>query len=245
MKTILRSILPVAAAFTILALSCYAHPRHADPALSELNDYLPAIQFIKDMQKTPQAAELINQWLVVRQASWDLMNMMDKEGFNTDSPEVVDKIAKSKNNRQRLLEDCRSFLASQVDLIPTIKINLTESGIKIASLGQTPEVEPFARQIVLIAITNHRNQPQHLEMRSDPGRQILFWSKEFLLHAGQTRYSVAYIAPTKIGPVETNIYIDQNHKNISSFRIEAECRLAKQQAQDEKPFGKNIKENHK
>ncbi|RKX36298.1 MAG: hypothetical protein DRP64_18770, partial [Verrucomicrobia bacterium] len=124
MKNISRSVILIAAAFSILVLRCHAHPRHTDPALSELNDYLPAIQFIKDTRQTPQATELINQWLVVRQATWDLMNMMDKEGFVTDSPEVVVKIANSKNDRQRLLEDCRSFFASQVDLIPTIKIDL-------------------------------------------------------------------------------------------------------------------------
>ncbi len=241
MKHISRSVILIATTFTILALRCYAHPRHTDPTLSELNDYLPAIQFIKDTQSTPQAAELINQWLVVRQATWDLMNMMDKEGFSADSPEVADKITNSKNQRQHLLKSCRSFFASQVDLIPTIKISLTESGIKIDSLNQNPEVEQFSRQIVLIAMTNHRSHPQHLEMRSDPSRQILFWSKEFLLHADQTRYSLAYIAPTKTGHIETSIYIDQDHKNISSFRIEAECRPTKQPAQNEKPFGKSIK----
>ena len=91
MKTDLRSVAMMAVAPTILTPACFAHPRHTDPTLSELNDYLPAIQFIKDVQQTPQATELINQWLVVRQATWDLMNMMDKEGFITDSPEVVDK----------------------------------------------------------------------------------------------------------------------------------------------------------
>jgi len=95
MHSFLQIINSTIVLIAIICSTVFAHPRHTDPILSELNDYLPAIQFLKGTDNNPQAISILNQWLSVLGATWDLMDIVDNKGLNSNSPEITYKLEKT------------------------------------------------------------------------------------------------------------------------------------------------------
>ena len=65
--------------FPLLSSCVLAHSGHTDPILSELNDYLVAIQLLKE--DNPRAKELYLLWLTVRNESWHTRELVDKQNL--------------------------------------------------------------------------------------------------------------------------------------------------------------------
>ena len=152
-----------------------AHPRHNAPVFAELNDYLPAIYMLKENDK--KAEELFKLWLSVRQASWDIRKSIDENGLNSGSPKVIEPVIEAKIKRNQLVEGCRVYFASQTNKLPTVKITVSDKGVKVDWNNPVMKVEQWSRKIVLIEIRNEKNDHAHITMKSDTGRQILFWQK--------------------------------------------------------------------
>ena len=190
-------------------------------------------EFIKDTGKDPHASELFNEWLVVRQTTWNLMNAADKEGLNADSPKIIAALSDAKQKREELLEGCRTFFESQVNVLPTASIVVVDSGVEIVWKDTVLSVKQHSRKLVLISVHNKTTAPAYLEMKTDPARQILFWQKELKLNANETRYLFAYIAPTITGQVESDIYIYQDKELQGQFHIRANSISGEDQRQDD------------
>ncbi len=201
-----------------LAAGASAHPRHSDPVLAELNDYLVAIQLLKD--KDPQAEQLFKLWQSVRAESWEIRRLTDKENLPIDAPQVNAHILKTQELRQQLLQQCRTYLSEQDNIIPTARFILADK-ISVQPLAAVIETPVASRKVVLIKVENKRPAEAHIELFNDRSDQILFWKKSIELAPGSSRYTFAYVAPIKEGLVESVIFLREENGDNAQMTIKA------------------------
>ena len=188
-----------------------------------------------------EAEKLYVLWLSVRQASWDIRKSIDENDLNSDSPKVINPVIKAKKIRNQLIEGCRTYFASQTNILPTVKITVSDTGVKVDWNDPVMNVEKWTRKIVLIEICNEKNDVAHITMKSDSGRQILFWQKDMTLEKGSSIYTFAYIAPTISGDISGKIYVLEDNTPKTQFTIRAYCTAQAEEKQDDKSFKQSIK----
>ena len=200
------------------ASSMLAHPRHTDPILAELNDYLVALQLLRF--DNSQAEELFQLWQRVREESWKIRKLTDEQDLPVGAPAVVHQIRKTHDFRSELLERCRQFLSSQKDSMPTVHFHL---GDMISVIWSDPVIETpvWSRTVVLIEVENEREIHAHVELFSMPNDQILFWKKAMMVEPRSSRYTFAYFAPSKEGSATTTIFLQEGHDQDAKVRIRA------------------------
>jgi len=216
-----------------------AHPRHTDSMMAELNDYIPALQKLKESDA--EAGKLFELWLDVRQRSWDIRKNIDDNDLRNDSAEIVEAVKAAKVKRSQLLDGCKEYFASQVGKLPTAVITVNEDSVDIDWDDSVILAEQWSRKIALIAIKNNCSIDAHIAMKSDPSRQILFWQKDIILDAKDVRYTFAYIAPTVTGKIKGDIYILRDKLPQGKFTLCAMSVEAAAEVQDEKLFTNSIK----
>ena len=202
-----------------LASSGHTHPRYTDPMLTELNDYLMALQVLRT--HNPQAEELFQLWQRVREESWKIRELTDEQDLPSDAPAVVRQIQKTHASRQELLRRCRQFLSAQKQSMPTIHFQLGKT-IKVHWSDPLIETPVWSRTVVLIEVENRRKTETRIDLFSDPSDQILFWKKSLEVDRRSSRYTFAYVAPSKEGLVTTTLYLREGHDRGAEVSIRAE-----------------------
>ena len=233
------------AIFTTMSILCgiiciaEAHPRHTNSLMAELNDYIPALQKLKESDA--EAEKLFTLLLNVRQRSWDIRKNIDDNDLRNDSAEIVNAVKTAKDERAKLLKACKEYFASQEGKLSTAVVTVNENNVDIDWDDSVIPVEQWSRKIVLIAIKNNCSGDAHITMKSDSDRQILFWQKDITLDVKDVRYTFAYIAPTVTGKIKSNIYILKDKSPQGEFTLNALSVEPASEIQDEKLFIKSIK----
>ena len=210
----------IACAFLLLhASSVLAHPRHTDPILAELNDYLLALQVLR--HDNSKADKLFQLWQHVSEESWKIRELTDKQDLPIDAPAVGRQIQKTRKLRRELLQQCLQFFSAQRDSMPTVRFRIRET-IGVQWSDPLIETPVGSRAVVLIEIANDRQTHAHLDLFSEPSDQILFWKKSMKLNPQSSRYTFAYAAPTREGAAETTIYMRDELDRSAQVRIRAE-----------------------
>ena len=210
--------LVIAALVLTLAATALAHPRHTDPVLAELNDYLVALQLLKD--KDAHAEQLFKLWQSVREGSWEIRRSTDKENLPIDAPAVSAQILKTRTLREELLQRCRRYLSEQEDLIPTARFIIGDE-ISVQQLDTVIETPVASRTVVLIKIENRRATDVHIDLFNDRSDQILFWKKSMELGPDSSHYTFAYVAPVKEGSAKSTIFLREEDGDSAEVIIKA------------------------
>jgi hypothetical protein len=182
-----------------------AHDRFTDPVLAELDDYLMAIQILR--LSDGRAADLFARWQAVREASWKIRDLTDKDGLSIHDPAVERQIAAAREMRTRLRDDCRVYFASLEGQLPTARFRIG-SDVRVTWSDAVLEAHAGDRDVILIKVTNVTASSVHVEMgRLDerPSDRILFWNKTFPVEPSETRYTFAYLAFTEAGPATSTV----------------------------------------
>jgi len=202
---------PFALALTLLLpppAPARAHERFTDPILAELNDYLMAIQVLR--LRDARAAELFGQWQAVREISWRIRDLTDREGLSIHDPSVQSQVAAAREMRMRLREDCRAYFGSLEGELPTVRVRIGED-VTVSWPDPVLESRPGARAVILIRVSNERPGQVHAEMRrlsstlQEDNDRILFWNKTLFLEPSDFRYTFAYLALSKPGPAASTL----------------------------------------
>ncbi|MHC4158989.1 MAG: hypothetical protein ACYSSO_07905 [Planctomycetota bacterium] len=187
-----------------LATNGLAHSRRTDPVLAELNDYLMALQVLKENDS--QAGELFKLWQRVRQGSWEIRRLTDEENLPIDAAVVSGQIQKTRALRANLLQRCRKYSSKQENSIPTVRFILGDE-ISVQQLDRVIETPVASRVVVLVKVENKRPTEACVELFNDQSDQILFWKKSIEFSPDSSRYTFAYVAPVKEGPTKSTIFL--------------------------------------
>lgn len=169
-----------------------AHPFHPDPVLEKLNEYLMALQIIRN--EDVQAQEIFREWEELRKASWKIRKLTDSENLPIAEPSVQKQIKETKTKRERLLTLCEKYFSRLAKEAPSIEIVLGDS-LEVKWESPVFEIPVWRQRVLLIEVRNTRNNAAHVKMNCDPSDEILFWNKSFNLRAGERRFTYAVIAP--------------------------------------------------
>ena len=133
----------LAATAMLLLLAQTAAPTHerlTDPVLSELNDYLMAIQILR--YQDDRAGDIFALWQSVRDASWAIRDLTDSRGLSIHDSTVQKQIAAAREARRRLRERCRAYFASLETTLPRtprptrrLKASITAGGKPLGYVG--------------------------------------------------------------------------------------------------------------
>lgn len=194
----------------------FGHPRTTDPRLAELNDYLGALQVLKE--KDPQAEQLFKLWQRVRTGSWEMRRLTDEKDLRIDSPAVIGQIHKTNKLRRELLKKCRKYWSDQGHSIPTVRLRIDKT-IDVDWPDPVISVPVWSRKVVLIEIKNQRQADTDIELYSKLSDQILFWKKSLKARAESSRYTFVYLSPVREGPDETTIFVRLPNGHDAQFKI--------------------------
>lgn len=179
-----------------------SHERLTDPVLAELTDYLTALQVLRFQDQ--RAQELFGLWQSARDGSWRIRELTDDQGLSIHDPAVQKQVAAARDARQRLRDACRAYLASLEARLPTAHFRIGQQ-VRASWPDRVLESRLGARDVVLIKVTNDTRTRVHAEMTSERNDQILFWTKTLILEPSDSRYTFAYLAFSKPGPVTTSL----------------------------------------
>ncbi|MDH5397206.1 MAG: CehA/McbA family metallohydrolase [Cyclobacteriaceae bacterium] len=191
----IKHLLPVALFFFLIFQSvvpAVAHPGHTDPELEELNDYLMAIQVMR--RNDPRAVEIFSSWQELRAASWKIRTLTDDENLLINASIVMDQISKARARQKQLLQECRDYFAELIQKEPAIHFNINDA-VEVVWENPLYEVQVQHSNVLLVEISNQRQEAVSLDMRSKPSDDILFWNKRIWLEAGALRYTFVVLYP--------------------------------------------------
>lgn len=199
-------------------LTARSHPDHTDPVLSELNDYLMAIQVMRTYD--PEAESLFQTWETLREESWRIRELTDESNLTIDAPDVMQQIEYTRNLRKELLLDCHSYFADIMEFNSGISFTI---GNEIQVDWKNPPVEVPVDQsrVVIVKIENNRPSATRLIMKADPSDQMLFWDKIFDLDPGSMRYSFMIVAPLEEGIISNRLSLEDALGNIKQVVVAA------------------------
>ena len=186
----------------VLTVAGSAHPRGSTADLSELNEYLMALQWLRD--DDTQAKELFALWQDVREESWAIRTLTDEEDLEITHPRVVQQIESARARRRELLAGCRRFFSTRRDDIPTAIVHLSDP-MTIEWPDPLVETPVGTRRLVLLEVRNDADDPAHVEVVGDPSRQVFTRKASLHLDAGATRHLFAHVAPVEEGPLSGSI----------------------------------------
>jgi hypothetical protein len=195
-----------------------AHPRGSTEALAELNDCLMAVQWLAP--DDAEARRLFELWQGLREESWGIRRLTDEEDLEISDPRVVRQIETVRGRRRELLEECRRFFSARHDVMPTAIVRVSDS-IVVEWPDPLVETPVGKRRLVLIELRNDSDEPAHLEVRGEPGRQIFTWRKSLHLDPGAARHVFAHVAPAQEGALSGSIRFLQPRGEAAELRIRA------------------------
>ena len=202
----------------VLTVAGSAHPRGSTADLSELNEYLMALQWLRD--DDTQAKELFALWQDVREESWAIRTLTDEEDLEITHPRVVQQIESARARRRELLAGCRRFFSTRRDDIPTAIVHLSDP-MTIEWPDPLVETPVGTRRLVLLEVRNDADDPAHVEVVGDPSRQVFTRKASLHLDAGATRHLFAHVAPVEEGPLSGSIRFVRSHGDGARLRIRA------------------------
>ena len=188
-----------------------AHPG-VDPILVEINDYMMAIQILKT--EDVKAQKIFMNWQELRKASWRIRELTDDQDLLIHAEEVMRQISTTKAKRIQLLQDCREYFNSIINIEPNIQI-VIDSEIQIRwenPLLQTPIQH---RRILPIEILNNRKESTTMLIRAQPHDEILFWNKKITLESESQRFAFVVLAPIhQKKSMNSLTFTDQSGKRV-------------------------------
>jgi len=167
-----------------------------------------AIQVLR--LRDARAAELFGQWQAVREISWRIRDLTDKDGLSIHDPSVQEQVAAAREMRMRLREDCRRYFTSLEGELPTVRVRIGED-VGVSWPDPVLESRLGARDVILIRVSNESSGPVHAEMHrlgSTPWEnddRILFWNKTLFVEASDFRYTFAYLAFSEPGSATSTL----------------------------------------
>jgi hypothetical protein len=176
-----------------------AHPRHSDPVLAELNDFIFALQVLH--YENPQAEELMQSWMQLRDVSWRIRELTDGENLLISDSRVKTQIVEVRKRRTIRFELARQVQGKGLDA-PVL-------------------VGEGMRRLVLVEVHNPLDHGQHVEISGEKS-EILFWKKSFDVEAGETRLTFAHAAPTTPGNLQNTLTLRAGHDRVGTATIRAE-----------------------
>lgn len=197
--------------------ACHAHPRHTDPVLAELNEYLMALQLLR--ANDPKATAIFNTWSELREASWKIRELTDDENLTMIDDAVMEQIGKTKMKRQQLLQECRAYFAAMVEDGPALKFTVDKS-IRADWNNPMLEVPVQHVRILVIELKNQRKEAAEVTLRADASDEILFWNKSVLLNPKSTRYTFAVCKPLSEKLVTSRLQVSDSLGNTASADIQ-------------------------
>jgi hypothetical protein len=195
-----------------------AHPRGSAEALAELNDYLMAVQWLAPGDA--EAGRLSELWQGLREESWAIRRLTDEEDLEISDPRVVRQIETVRGRRRELLDECRRFFSARHDVMPTAIVRVSDP-VAVEWADPLVETPVGKRRLVLIELRNDSDQPTHIEVLGDPGRQIFTWRKSVRLDPAAVRHVFAHVAPVQEGPLTGSMRFLRAHEGSASLRIRA------------------------
>lgn len=168
-----------------------AHPG-VDPILTELNDYLMAIQVLKSEDE--QAREIFTKWQELRAASWKIRELTDDQDLLIGADEVMRLIGTVKSKRLQLLKACKEYFNGIIKSEPHIQIAI-DGDIQINWSNPVLKVPVQKRRILPVEILNPGKESANIIMKSSLHDEILFWNKQISLDAGSQRFTFVVLAP--------------------------------------------------
>lgn len=208
--------------FMLISHLAFAHDPQTDPELAELNDYMMAIQTLR--HSDPGAESLFKQWQNLRVESWKIRELTDEQNLDMDDSEVMEQVDRTNRLRKDLLQNSRSYFSGKMDEFPSVNIQLDEE-ISIEGLSSEVQTPVGSRKVILVEFNSDRPGHTHLQLEGSESEEILFWSKEIRLLAGQSRYTFVYLSPMDEGAEAVTINIKEENESIGSFTIHGAGRL--------------------
>ncbi|WOK05275.1 CehA/McbA family metallohydrolase [Imperialibacter roseus] len=169
-----------------------AHPRHSDPVLAELNDYLMAIQLLR--VDDPAAARLFNIWDELRVVSWKIRELTDEQNLPMVDSKVMKQVGATRAKQKQLLEECRAYFAGMARKGPSLNVVIDQS-VKSTPEAPVVNVQVGHFKVVVIEIENRRSVATKLAMKADLSDEILFWNKTITLAPESIGYTFAVCTP--------------------------------------------------
>ncbi|UCF36407.1 MAG: CehA/McbA family metallohydrolase, partial [Acidobacteriota bacterium] len=202
----------------MMTASLSGHPRHTNPILGELNDYLAALQLLKSEDE--RAGQLFQEWVRLREASWEIRNLTEAQGHLISDPVVVAQIQKTTQLRKELRDRCLDYFDALRSSAPAASVRVGEA-VRV-EWGERPiEVLVGQRKVIPIALENETGETVDLDMAGRRGSEVLFWKQSLELEPGIRRYVFAYLAPSSEGPMNNPIRFSRANRQQATLLIEA------------------------
>lgn len=186
------------------ATTVAAHPRHSDPVLAELNDYLMAIQLLRANDQ--RAAALFDVWGELRAASWKIRELTDEQNLTIIDAAVMEQIGKTKASQKKLLQACRTYFAELTDDGPALKF-VVDKAVTADWSDNTVEVPVQHFSVLPVAITNRRKEAAKVLLKADYSDEILFWNKSIWIGPESTRYTFVVCKPLATKLVSSRLQV--------------------------------------
>ena len=193
----------------------YAHDGHIDRELIELNDYLMAIQLLKDESEVAQG--LFLNWQQVRSSSWEIRALTEKNNLLANSEQVKQQVKKTKLLRRKLLSDIRDYFEARLKNQAHVLIKAGKN-LDVSWGGNPHHLVVNASKLVLIKVENSSHNPLDIALSVKNNDHILFWNKTLQLKAQSHQFTFAVLSPKKEGEFSHDLLIEA--KNHSTKQIE-------------------------
>lgn len=222
MKRLALSLLLVLVLSTVIV----AHPRHSNPIIGELNDYLAALQLLK--QTEPEAEELFRQWVRLREESWNIRKLTEEKGYFSSDSIVVDQVEKTSGMRRDLRDKCLLFFDASMSRHPSARIEIgTQASPQIKHVFSSQAIG--SRGLILLRLENSSNDVRHIELFGSQKSQVLFWRQSIEVVPNSRRFCFAIAAPSDEGTHTNSITIrtgvdEQSLVNIAIEGLDLEPR---------------------
>lgn len=184
-----------------LAATGASHPRGSTAELGELNEYLMALQWLR--QDDPEAQRLFDRWLELREASWAIRTLTDEEDLEITHPRVVSQVEAARALRSAVLAEYGTFFSGELDL-PRATVRLS-GGVVVDWSDPVVETRVGERRLVLVEARNDGAQVADVELAGGAGRQVFVRRATLHLDPGDVRHRFVHVLPTEEGPVEGTI----------------------------------------
>jgi hypothetical protein len=130
--------------------------------------------------------------------------LTDDQGRSIQSEAVRKQVAAARDARTRLRRSCREYFASLESELPTAHFRIGKV-VQATWPDRVLESRLGTRDVVLIKVTNERRTRVHADLSADRNDQILFWRRSLTVEPSDFRYTFAYLAFSKPGPVAATL----------------------------------------
>jgi hypothetical protein len=206
--------------FLLVSGMVVSHPRHTDPILGELNDYLMALQVLRS--SSTEAERLFQLWLEVREGSWKIRELTENGGLSSNHSDVKQVVRNTHSLRRSLRDQCLVYFEARKAELPAAAIEVSDQ-LLVQWSEPLIRAQVGERKPVLLELKNKLREPVTLQLSGSRDSEILFWKQSILIEPGSRRFCFAFIAASQPGMLSSEIRIQAGDSASATVTIRAEA----------------------